>query len=125
MTIRDAIELVDLVKPNQYDEKLKIMWLSKHDGQVFEEVFKTHVNCPKQPFVGYGVETSRDTVLLVPEPYAMDVYNYFLQAQIDKENGEIDKFNQDIILYNNAYQAYLNAYNRQNMPLYVCKRFRF
>lgn len=125
MTIREAIDLVDLVKPNQYDDALKIMWLSKHDGQVFAEVFKTHEDPPVDTFAGYTADTDMNTVLLISEPYAMDLYNYYLQAQIDKENGEITKFNQSIVLYNNAYQAFVNHYHRTQLPIFVGKRFRF
>lgn len=125
MTIREAIDLVDLVKPNQYEDALKIKWLSKLDGQIFEEIFKTHEGCPAESFAGYNSEADDSTVLLVTDPYAMDIYNYYLQAQIDKENGEINKFNQSGVLYNDAYQAFLNHYHRTHMPLAAGKRFLF
>lgn len=125
MTIREAIDLVDLVKPNQYEDPLKMMWLNKLDGQIFEEVYKTHEDCPMEEFAGYNAETDDGTVLLVSGPYAMDIYNYYLQAQIDKENGEINKFNQSSVLYNDAYQAFLNHYNRTHMPLSAGTRFLF
>lgn len=125
MTIREAIDVVDQLKPNQYDEEMKIRWLSKYDGQLFEEVLKTHEGCPMETFDGYSADTDKNTELLVPEPYAFDVYNNYLQAQIDKENGEIVKFNQNGLLFNQAHQAFANYYNRTHMPLSVGKRFLF
>ena len=123
MTIKEAIDLVDRLKPNQYTENLKIKWLSKLDGQIYKEVFLTHEGNSVENFVGYD-EASQETVLLVPYPYE-DIYNYFLQAQIDKENGEIAKYNQSITLYNNAFLSFQNYYNRTHMPLPSGTRFKF
>lgn len=125
MTIQKAIEVVDQLKPNHYEESLKIQWLSKYDGQLFEEVFKTHEGCPMESFAGYSTETDKSTELLVPEPYALDIYNNYLQAQIDKENGEIERFNQSGLLFNQAHQAFVNYYNRTHMPLSAGTRFLF
>lgn len=124
MTINEAITLVDRLKPNQYTETMKVKWLSKLDGQIYKEVFLTHEGNEVKTFKGYD-EASQDTVLLVPYPYDEDIYNYFLQAQIDKENGEIAKYNQSITLYNNAFLSYQNYYNRTHMPLPKGTRFRF
>ena len=124
MTIAEAITLVDKLKPNQYPETLKVKWLSKLDGQIFKEVFSTHEGNPLTAFNGYD-EAPQDTELLVPYPYDEDIYNYFLQAQIDKENGEITKYNQSITLYNNAFLAFQNWYNRTHLPLPKGTRFRF
>lgn len=124
MTIKEAIDLVDKLKPNQYSETLKIKWLSKLDGQIYKEVFLTHEDNEVASFNGYD-DANQDTVLLVPYPYDEDIYNYFLQAQIDKENGEMGKYNQNITLYNNAYRNFQNDYNRTHMPLPKGTRFRF
>ena len=124
MNISDAISLVDKLKPNQYSTDIKVGWLSKLDGQIFREVFATHADCPVESFTGYdGMDG--DTPLLVPYPYDEDVYNYFLQAQIDKENGETAKYNQSITLYNNAYHAFQAWYNRTHLPVPTGQRFRF
>ena len=124
MKISDAIYLVDKLKPNQYSTDLKIGWLSKLDGQIFEEVFKTHEGCPMEAFNGYdGEDVERE--LLVPYPFAEDIYNYFLQAQIDRENGEITKYNQSVTLYNNAYHTFQAWYNRTHRSVRAGRRFEF
>lgn len=124
MTIQEAIKLVDKLKPNQYTATLKTKWLSKLDGQIFCEVFATHEGCPMDSFEGYD-EAAQEQKLLVPYPYAEDIYNYFLQAQIDKENSEIDKYNQNITLFNSAYSAFVNWYHRTHMPISYGTRFMF
>jgi hypothetical protein len=124
MTIEQAISLVDKLKPNQYLPVLKIKWLSKLDGQIFKEVFATHEDNPITAFEGY-TEDDKGKELLVPYPFDEDIYNYFLQAQIDKENGETAKYNQSITLYNNAFLAFQNYWNRTPMPIATSKRFVF
>lgn len=120
MTIQEAISLVDRLKPNQYEAIHKIRWLSKLDGMIWKEVMMTHVGltCEQilEGFNGYE-DASNDTELLVPYPYDADIYNYYLQSMIDKENGEMAKYNQSAMLYNNAYKEFVNWYNRTHRPI--------
>ena len=124
MTIAEAISLVDKLKPNQYTEVMKKSWLSKLDGLVFKEVFQTHEDNPVESFEGYE-EAGMETELLIPYPYDEDIYNYFLQASMDKENGETAKYNQSITLYNNAFLTFQNYYNRTHKPISSGTRFIF
>ena len=125
MTIDQAIALCDALRPNQYSRELKIGWLSKLDGRLFRELLLTHADCPTADFAGYDASSAGDTVLLVPAPYDEDVYNYFLQAQIDKENGETTRYNQSVTMYNAAFRAYANAYHRDHLPLAAGRHFVF
>lgn len=124
MTIQEAVNLVDRMKPNQYDHETKVQWLSKLDGMIFREVIATHEGSTLTAFDGYDA-SDPDVVLLVPYPYDEDVYNYFLQSQIDKENGEMAKYNQSVTMYNNAFQIFQNWYNRTHLPLPREAAFRF
>lgn len=125
MTINEAIAMVDKLKPNQYDEAQKIAWLSQLDGKIFLELLKTHEGSAIDSFTGYESDVDTGTELLVGFPFAQDVYNYYLQSMIDRENGEIAKFNQSAPLFNEAYQAYAGWYNRNHVPLPKHTAFRF
>ena len=124
MTVAEAISNVDRLTPNHHTEAFKINCLSKLDGQIFKEVLQTHAGSPIESFDGYD-ENSKGTELLVPYPYDADIYTYFLQAQIGKENGDVARYNQCITLYNNAFLAFQNWYNRTHMPLPSATRFKF
>lgn len=124
MTIGEAIKLVDKLKPNQYPQTLKIKWLSKLDGQIFGEVFSTHEESPVDNFTGYDEETPQSTALLVPYPFDEDIYSFYLQAAVDRENGEISKYNATQTAYNGAYQVFQDWYNRTHLPKSQ-GRFRF
>lgn len=122
--ISDAILTVDSLKPNSYTLDQKLSWLSKLDGQIYEEVFKTHEVFPDGAFVPYDGENI-DEPLLVPYPFDADIYINFLEAQIDRENGETAKYNQSITLFNNAYQNFTSWYNRTHTPRPTGQRFIF
>ena len=42
MTIKECIDIVDDLKPNQYSTKVKVMWLSFIDEIIINDVLKTH-----------------------------------------------------------------------------------
>lgn len=125
MTIDQAIALCDALRPNQYPRELKIAWLSKLDGRIFRELLLTHADCPMDSFAGYDTAMDGGTQLLVPAPYGEDVYNYFLQAQIDKENGETTRYNQSITMYNSAFRAFADDYGRNHLPVSAGRHFLF
>lgn len=121
MTVQEAIDYTDTLKPNPYPDSIKRDWLSRLDGKIYEELLCTHED-PPASFQPYADSTAD---LLVPEPWCGDVYNYYLQSMIDRETGEIAKYNQSAGLYNQAYLEYGAAYNRTHAPRPAETRFRF
>lgn len=124
MTIQEAVELVDRLKPNQYEHEQKVKWLSKIDGMIFTEILSTHENSPIEEFNGYN-SSEPEQPLLVPYPYDEDIYNYFLQMQIDRENGEMAKYNQSATMFNSSYKTFGDYYNRTHRPLPGESQFLF
>lgn len=114
MTISDAITMVDALRPNQYSKGMKIRWLSRLDGMIWQEVIRTHEG-GAETFDGYSSEELESKEMLVAAPYDEDVYNNYLQAMIDRENGEAGKYSQSITLFNAAFVRWRNWYNRAHM----------
>lgn len=115
MTLIEAINRVDALKPNAYTQSEKIEWLSTLDGMVKIFVIDTHEGGEDIVFNGYDDETPLDTELLVKAPYE-DIYIAWLESKIDYHNGEYVKYNNSITRYNDIYQGYANDYNRTHMP---------
>ena len=115
MTIIEAINRIDTLKPNTYAQETKVYWLSKLDGIIFDKIIKTHEGAEMEQFNGYSAETPIDTKLIVSAPYD-DIYIKWLEAQIDYANREYDKYNNGIVAYNDAYTEYMRYYNRTHMP---------
>ena len=124
MTILEAINRVDNLKFNSYDNSEKVEWLSRLDSSIKSTIIDTHEGGEGIIFTGYNDRTDMNTVLLVPAPFD-EVYLRWLEAQIDYHNGEFDKFNASIIMYNTAFDAYANYYKRNHMPRNRGVRFIF
>lgn len=122
MTIIEAINRVDILKPNTYTPDTKIYWLSNLDGIIFDKIIETHEGAEVSKFEGYTAETPMDTKLIVSAPYE-DIYIKWLEAQIDYANREYDKYNNSIVAYNDAYTEYERHYNRTHMP--IAKSFKY
>ena len=118
MTLLEAINRIDVLKPNGYSQAEKIQWLSNLDGIVKREIIDTHERNEGEEVVtfnDYTEETSLTTKLLVPAPYD-DVYLRYLEMQIDYANGEYGKYNNSMAMYDTAYSTFQRYYNRTHMP---------
>ena len=123
MNIHDVIELVDRLKPNNYTKEDKIMWLSILDARVFSEIINTHEDAEIVSYDGYTSDTDETTELLIPFPYAQEIYRYWLESQIDFANQEITKYNNDTAMFNEKWSDYANYYNRTHLPRCVKAKY--
>lgn len=122
MTVAQAIEQVDKIKPNRFTEDDKIRWLSEIDGLIVRELIDTHDDSPlEEEFEGY-TKADRNTELIAPYPYDT-LYGWYLKSQIDMGNMEIDKYNNSKTMFNNAYLTYTDYYNRTHLPKRVGFKF--
>ena len=122
MTIIEAVNKIDALKPNNYTTENKVAWLSTIDGIIKKEIIDTHEGADKVTFNGYDANTTNDTVLLVPAPYD-DIYIRWLEAQIDYNNADYGRYSNSMTMYNSAYSNYERYYNRNNMP--ISKGFKY
>lgn len=116
MTIIEAINAIDSLKPNAYSQCDKIRWLSQLDGKIKEEIIDTHEGADDVVFEEYTEDTPVETELLVGAPYD-EVYLLWLEAKIDFANKEYAKYNNSSMMYNNAYSEFWRYYNRNHLPL--------
>ena len=117
MTIKDCIDIVDNLKPNQYTIKDKVMWLSFIEEIIINEVLKTHEGYDGRYdlFEGYS-EDKLSVALIVPSPYDR-LYTAYLKMKIDEENGETARYNNSMVMYNTYMMEFRKYYNKTHMPL--------
>ena len=115
MTLIEAINRIDSLKPNAYTPTEKTEWLSQLEGMIKRDIIDTHEGGDGMEFNGYDDETPTDTELIVKAPYD-DIYIHWLESKIDYYNSEYEKYNNSITRFNDAYQDFSNNYNRTNMP---------
>ena len=114
MTIREAIDRVDGLRPNAVSETEKRLWLAQLDGAVRRQIHGQHED--NQAVGGADVKQGDDTVLLAEEPYT-NLYLYWLMAQVDLALGELTRYNNDMMLYNLALTEYAVDYKRRHLPV--------
>lgn len=116
MTILEAIQRVDALRHNTFTQEEKIGWLAQVDGQVQEDLIRTHEDPEGKDFRYYDAQTPLDRELLVPPPYD-ELYLHYLQAQMDYYNAEYDRYNRSMGMYQAVWSAFANFYNRTHCPL--------
>lgn len=120
MTLVEAIQTTDRLKPNDYSFEEKVAWLSELDGIIRREIIDVREGAPEEEFAGYGPETDDDTVLVVYAPYE-EIYPTWLGNKIDFYNQEAALYNNSAIRYNDLLNAFRNDYNRHHSA----KRVRY
>ena len=121
MTIKECIDAVDNIKPNQYSIKEKVQWLSFIDEIIINDVLKTHEGYDGRydNFEGYS-ENKLSEPLIVGSPYDR-LYTAYLKMKIDEENGEMAKYNNSAAMFNAYLMEFRKHYNKTHMPLDVTK----
>lgn len=115
MTIIEAINQIDKIKPNAYSDDQKVKWLGILDGLVKKLIIDTHEGGEGIEFNGYNDETDLDTELLVPAPFD-EIYIRWLESKIDYTNGEYARYNNTAQAYQAEWDRYRNHYNKEHMP---------
>ena len=124
MKIIQAINRLDALIFNTYEQSDKLEWLSRLDTMVKKQIIDTHEGAEDIVFTEYDDSTDLNTELLVPAPYD-EMYLRWLEAQIHYHNGEYDKYNNAIIMFNTAFEAYQAHYTRNHLPVVRGRRFLF
>lgn len=102
--IKEVIDRVDENKPNAFSEKTKLQWLAALDGKVAVDVFLMDIVEARS--LAYTYPNDIETELLVSFPHE-DIYDLWLQARIDFENGEYDKYQNTMEMFNSCYSSFI------------------
>lgn len=124
MTVQEALDLADGMKPNMLPRPVKIKFLNELEGKIHEEVLMKHEHtAEEEERPDYENDTNGGTVLLVPAPYDM-VYPYYIMSCIDHVNQEMDKYNNDRAMFENRYAEMCDWWNRTRMPVTMNREIR-
>ena len=122
MTIKECIDNVDNIKPNEYGVEQKVQWLSFIDETIINDVLKTHEGYDGRydTFSGYS-EDKLSVSLVVPSPYDR-LYPAYLKMKIDGENGETARYNNSASTFNSYLMEFRKYYNKTHMPLSIADK---
>ena len=124
MTLQEALDYTDAMKPNFMDRQLKVKYLTEIEQLIWAEIIMKHAHTEEQETKPvYTEETEPGTELMVPDPYSM-VYVYWLMSKIDIQNQEDARYNIDRAHFENEYNTMSDWWTREHMPLQVTREFR-
>lgn len=116
MTIKELLDAVDQLKPNQYTYAQKIVWLKALDGMIWNKIklFTGELSDREPDPETYTEELMETTDLLLTDPYT-EIYTWYVFAMIDVNNGETLRYENDMVMYNTVLNDFLSAYTRDSI----------
>lgn len=99
-TIHEIIERVDENKPNAFSQKTKMSWIAELDGKIAADVFLMNIVEVRQ--LQYRHPDDLESEPLVTFPHD-SIYELWLGARIDYENGEYNKYQNSMEQFNAHY----------------------
>ena len=107
MTIKEAIEKADRLRPNSFTVEDKKAWLADFESRIYNEIYSTH-KCDI-PFTDVS-QMTEETKLFVKPPYD-ELYQLYLCSVVDFFNAEYSRYNNDMIMLNSLYSDYERYFN--------------
>lgn len=124
MTIQEALDQLDEMKPNMMSRKLKIKYLNEIEQLIHAEILLRHEHDEEQEAMPvFSEDSDPGTVLIVPDPYS-SVYVYWLMTKVDIQNQEDARYNIDRQHFEAAYDTMSDWWTRTKMPITKVREFR-
>lgn len=99
MTVKEAIQRADALRPNPFSDQEKFQWLSELDGKIAREILK------KEDFTPYAYSGDGKKALLADNAYT-DIYLFYLSAMIDFFSRDYGEYNNSMLLFNSLFEQY-------------------
>lgn len=116
MKLNEAIERVNALKDNAFDDTIIRNFIEDCDKQIYREVIQTHENRDRYKTYEERYPLDGSDELLAEDAYC-ELYIFYAMAKIDIFNGETDRYTNNMICYNTALSNFKAYYNRNYMPL--------
>jgi len=123
MTILQAIQQVDELRPNTYSTRQKLLWLFRLETMVKTLVMDVHEGSEGRDLTGFTEHTDAGRELFMEAPFDVG-YLYWLEAQIHYANEETGLYNNAMSMFNTVFSAF-KAHYKQKHNTRSTGRFRF
>lgn len=102
-TIKEIIDRVDENKPNAFPTEMKVAWLSLLEGKIAADILAMNIMEIRQLDFKYPQCLEHEPLITYPHE---DIYDNWLIAKIDYENGEYDKYANSMAMFNETYDNF-------------------
>jgi hypothetical protein len=113
VTVKQIIELVQRLRPSEYQTSDLLQWLNELEGRIFEQVIRTHIGGPEKRTV--FDETNWEQTPLAGGAYEA-LYTNWLFAMIAYYNAEELRHNNHIVMHNELMDMFKAQYNQEHLP---------
>lgn len=103
--IKEIIARVDAIKFNDYSDDTKLRMVAVLDGKIAVDVLLMHPSETGQFNYTYPEGLEMETLVHFPHD---DLYEKWIEAQIDFKNGEYEKYQNSMEQFNAAYENFVN-----------------
>ena len=103
MTLNQAIQRADELRPNSLEHEIKADWVRELEGQV-------------AGFMGLPFEDAGDDAPLLMQAPFDNIYYLYLAAMIDFAQQDSDLYYNDSVLFNASMNRAKSCYISQNLP---------
>ena len=116
MTLRECIDKVDGLKPNQYSVEEKVKWLASLESNIYTDIILSHEfkRDDQRSYEPYTTE-DMDVEMIAKFPYD-EVYVAYLKMKIDEENQETARYNNSASLFNAHLDNFAKYINKTHRP---------
>ena len=101
MTLKEIIDYVDLLRPNDFPPETKTIWLNEVESMIQSEIL---LFAPAD-IVSYDYAADSNCELLIGKPYEKVYYSY-LMAMIAMANAEYDRNENEMAMFNSFYASF-------------------
>ena len=98
MTVKEIIEYTDKLRPNGFDNEMKMHWIDQVEGLIQSEIFRIPLEEIK------SIKGEGDT-LIVKHPYS-SVYSLYIISMLDLFSGDATRYSNSSKAYNLALKSY-------------------
>lgn len=109
----EIIARVDDYKPNDFSEAVKLKWLTDLDGKIGLDVFLMDIAEIRARQLAHPEGMEMEPLVTFPHE---DIYDLYLAAKIDYENGEYNRYQNTMAAYNEAYGNFVRWLARTYQP---------
>ncbi len=111
--IEEIIERVDRVKPNAFTHEEKLRWIAELDGRIAADIMLMDI--VETRLMQYQYPEGLRCEPLVQFPHD-GIYDSWLEAKIDYQNGEYDKYANSMEMFNAGWDSFVIWFARTYAP---------
>lgn len=114
MTVKEVLDTVDSLRPNEIGKADKLGWLMDIESRIYEDIYLTHEHNGISFTDTEKIGTDDSTVLFVKRPFS-EIYILFLCSLIDFYHAEYERYANDEALYETLYDEFCRYWNARHM----------